>query len=340
MKILVVFTGGTIGSTNDNGFVTPDSGKIFKLIDMYNKRVFSTGTNDKVSFETISPYNMLSENMTCSDLRKLAECLVGIDSSAYDGIILTHGTDTLQFTSAFISYIIGNYTIPVVFVSANYVLEDLRSNGLDNFYYAVKFICESRTKGVFVSYRNSGDLPKIHRAARLIGYKSYDDSLYSVCDEYYAYFNEDKLVCKDKQNDCMLSEDNSYGLFNLPEGDWYSGILRIEPYVGMTYPKLSEDIKAVLHSTYHSGTICAKSPDLKEFADMAAKKNIPVFITGAGMGIPYESEKCYKELGFHILPAASPIAMYVKLWLCVINGFDNNRIIDIMKRKLAWDILD
>ncbi len=339
MKILVIFTGGTIGSTNDNGFIAPASDKIYKLIDMYNKRVFNTAMQDKVVFEVISPYNMLSENMTCSDLRKLAGCVKEIDSSAYDGIILTHGTDTLQFTAAFISYIIGNYTIPVVFVSSNYVLEDLRSNGLDNFYYAVKFICESRTRGVFVSYRNSGDLPKIHMAARLIEYKSYDDSLYSVCDEYYAYFKEDKLVYKDTQKDHMIADDENYE-FNLPDGDWYSGVLRIEPYVGMKYPELSEEIRAVLHSTYHSGTICAKSPDLKEFAHIAAKKNIPVFITGAGIGIPYESEKCYKELGFNILPAASPIAMYVKLWLCVINGFDNDKIVDIMKRKLVYDILN
>lgn len=344
MKILVIFTGGTIGSTNDNGFVAPDSGKIYKLIDMYNERTFNTDMYDRVTFETISPYNMLSENMTCNDLRKLALCLKGIDSSLYDGIILTHGTDTIQFTAAFISYIIGNYMIPIVLVSSNYVLEDIQSNGVDNFYYAVRFICEAKEKGVFVSYRNSGDLPKIHRATRLIEYPSYSDSLYSICDEYYAYFSDDKLVYKDAKSNNVVSDniscDNDNRVFDLQEGDWYSSVLRIEPYVGMKYPELSDGTRAVIHSTYHSGTICAASPDIKDFADMAAKKNIPVFVAGAGIGVPYESEKCYSEFGFHILPKASPIAMYVKLLLCVANGFDNDKIIDTMNKKMMWDILD
>ena len=53
--------------------------------------------------------------------------------NAYDGVIITHGTDTLQYTAAFTGYIMAGAQIPIVLVSANYVLEDVRSNGVDNF---------------------------------------------------------------------------------------------------------------------------------------------------------------------------------------------------------------
>ena len=55
-----------------------------------------------------------------------------IESEKYDGIIITHGTDTLQYTSAMLGYMFDDVSIPIVLVSSNYVLEDKRANGLIN----------------------------------------------------------------------------------------------------------------------------------------------------------------------------------------------------------------
>ena len=56
-----------------------------------------------------------------------------------DGIILTHGSDTIQYTAALLSYVLKP-EIPVMIVCSNYVLEDEKANGFDNFCAAVDFI--------------------------------------------------------------------------------------------------------------------------------------------------------------------------------------------------------
>ena len=57
MKILVVFTGGTIGSCYNDGVISPDSSTRYKLIEMYKQN------GGYAEFDTISPYTVLSENL-------------------------------------------------------------------------------------------------------------------------------------------------------------------------------------------------------------------------------------------------------------------------------------
>lgn len=54
-----------------------------------------------------------------------------------EGIILTHGSDTIQYTASFLSCIEEFTHIPVMVVCSNYVLTDNRANGLRNFSAAV-----------------------------------------------------------------------------------------------------------------------------------------------------------------------------------------------------------
>ena len=58
MKILVVFTGGTIGSCYNGNVISTDSSTRYKLIEMYKQR------GGKAEFDTISPYTLLSENLS------------------------------------------------------------------------------------------------------------------------------------------------------------------------------------------------------------------------------------------------------------------------------------
>lgn len=342
MVILLVCTGGTIGSTESSGFVSPDKEKPNRLLDLYKERMRKGGFD--VIFDVLTPYQTLSENIDCNNFRLLADCLENAGLDRYDGVIITHGTDTIQYTAAFTGYIMAGSDVPIVFVSANYVLEDVRSNGLDNFYYAVEFIRQKKAKGVFVSYRNSGDFPRIHYATRLIMHQAYSDSLYSICGMDYGYFEGDRFVCRYGEEPGKVNNEETTArinadISNVPEGSSLSGIMVIHPYPGMEYIMPGSGIKSVLHYTYHSGTICSKPRILKEFADYINAEDIPVFITGAGTGADYESVKCYKEHGFYVLPAASPEAMYIKLWLCIINNKSTREIARIMQQPLANDIV-
>ena len=146
MKILVIFTGGTIGSTVKDGWISADNTAKYTLIENY-KNSFG----DSVCFDTCEPYFMLSENLSAKHLNLLTESVKEALSKDFDGIIITHGTDTLHFSAAAIHLAFSGADIPIVFVSANYPLENALSNGQANFEAAVKLIQSGISSGVYIS---------------------------------------------------------------------------------------------------------------------------------------------------------------------------------------------
>ena len=74
-------------------------------------------------------------------------------------------------------------------------------------------------------------------------------------------------------------------------------------------------VSFIIHETYHSGTVDTEFPGYREFFEEAAKRYIPVFMTGVSRGISYESTAAYNEM--HVIPAydISPSALYMRLWM-------------------------
>ena len=304
-KILVVFTGGTIACSSNNGVLSTDKQNTYFLLESY------LAEDKSVEFATVQPYTILSENLSGEYLAKLYYALKENNITEYDGVIVTHGTDTLQYTSAFLSYMFSGSNTPIVVVSANYPLSDSRSNGFDNFRAAVDFIKSGEGIGVFTAYKNSGENPKIHRASRLLAHNAYDDKVFSIFDEFYGEISSHKFI---KNNSYAEYADEISMPINCRIGK-ISDVVKITPYPSMIYPMLDESIKAVLFEGYHSGTLNTSGNAFAEFCETAKTKNIPVFLTGACKGFYYESKTLFDSLGIKVLPPAAPIAMYIKLWL-------------------------
>lgn len=306
MKILTVFTGGTIGSTKSNGVISPDSQNSYKLLEMYSR------TDKKVEFTAIQPMNILSENMNGRFLTQLYKCINSYDLSKFDGVIVAHGTDTLQYTSAYLSYAFGLCKTPIVLVSANFPLEDEHSNGFQNFCGAVELIKSKKGRGVFVSYANCEYFADINRGTRVLHHSAYSDEVYSVHDMVFGEANRERKFC---ENEMYSEQDDKISMSDCTELDEVSDVLYVKPYVGMTYPPITQSTKAILLEGYHSGTLDTGGSELSKFCAKAENCGAPIFLTGAEKGFYYESKQMFEKLKINVLPPASPIAMYMKLWM-------------------------
>lgn len=313
MNIKVIFTGGTIGSqVKQNGYISPKEKAPYELIENYKKQ-----GKENIIFETEEPYNILSENLSSKELSLLIECVKkAILLEKYDGIIVTHGTDTLQYSAAILSYVLGGIKIPVVLVSSDFPLEDKRANGNVNFCAAMEFIKGKYEKGVFVSYCNKGGVPTIHRGTKLLGPKAFSGDVESIKGEIVGEFLQDKFVKGEE-----VYEDAP--LFLVEEKvkmcEHGGEILRIVPFVGMSYPSLSEKAKVVILETYHSGTI-GISKELKKFCQEAKEKNIQIYLTGlTRKEAGYETVGEYEKLGITPIYDQAPISQYCKIWLSMCN---------------------
>ncbi len=323
-KILFVFTGGTIGSTVKGNYISTDSNKPYLLIKGYEERYGEIN-----NYDTLSPYTVLSENMNEEYLSKLLFAIHN-NIGKYDGIIVTHGTDTLAYSSAILGYAFGKCKIPVCLVSANYPLEDNRSNGYVNLYGAIRFIENVGKGGVWVSYKNKSEKLMIHNGVKLISHIPFSDNILSVKNMYYGAFSDDgNFEINENYSDSQDEINPMFSDFNADENELceklkkgFFSVLRIVPYPGMIYPQLPENVKYILHESYHSGTIDIASPRARDFYNTAKNSGVKIFLTGVEKRIAYESTKSFNEMEIIPIFDVSPLGALAKLQL--ISSFERN----------------
>ena len=101
MRICNIFTGGTIGSTLDNdGYISTSKETPYQLLYAYKNRYLCT-----YDMENCNPYTILSENLDAAHILKLVKTVSLKLEDGFDGIIIMHGTDTLQYSAAMLSII-------------------------------------------------------------------------------------------------------------------------------------------------------------------------------------------------------------------------------------------
>lgn len=288
-KILVVFTGGTIGSSAKDGSVGLYAGSRKQLLDEYRTRF-----GEDIGFDTQTPLNILSENVQAEDLLKLYNCVRGVDFSLYDGIIITHGTDTLCFSVNWFSRVMRDTPIPIIFVSSLFPLSDARSNGLTNFAGAVDFIEQTHLKGVYCAFANDNENCKIHIGSRLIYPDETNGFYHSVLDAYFAEVDGGKVRFNDNAYTPTPDEVRAY------DGKGANAALSTEVMLitmrsllnFASYDFSRKRPKAVVVELSHSGTVCTEGSALNfvNFAKYCKSHKVEVVIspvfTGAGV---YES---------------------------------------------------
>ncbi len=130
--ILLIATGGTIASLKtEKGLIpglspeellrfVPDAALICRV-------------------DTVQPMNLDSTNITPRHWLTLAK-VIEERYDSYDGFVICHGTDTLAYTAAALSYLIQNTRKPIVLTGAQKPIDqedtDARMNLLDSLRYA------------------------------------------------------------------------------------------------------------------------------------------------------------------------------------------------------------
>ena len=305
MKILVILTGGTISSSEKNGVISPNVSPLESLAGFYRNR-----HGFDIAFNSLSPYTILSENLSGKHLNALVKCVNDSVCRGYNKIIVCHGTDTLQYSSAALSYALAGKDCCPVLVSAGKPLHSELSNGFENFCAAVEFLKNADMRGVFAAYKNTDDHAKILPADGLTLHREADDALYDIDGRCAAEYDGEKLVLNDR-----FSVKQTGGLpFELFFSD-RSDIHTVCAVPGGSYAFCPENTKAVILRPYHSGTLDTKNPDFRAFCVDAKGRNLPVFAVNSLPGAQYESSCAFEELGVIPLEEYAFAAAYIKLWL-------------------------
>ena len=155
-RILLLSTGGTIASRVDyrTGAVTPvlSAGDLLETMPELSRIAV---------FDSEVVTSVYSENMAPGDWLLLARRILeraGPDApgAGYAGVIVAHGTDTMHYTSAFLSFALAGFPTPIVLTGAQRSPDRASSDAAANLAGAARFITESGTEGVYVAMHMDG----------------------------------------------------------------------------------------------------------------------------------------------------------------------------------------
>lgn len=142
--ILVLHTGGTISMSKEaDGNVALNT--MNPLLDQEKL------LEGKVNLIVEEIFNIPSPHMTLERMLELKQRIQKAYDQAIDGVVITHGTDTLEETAYFLDITL-EHTIPIVLTGAMRSSNEIGTDGLYNFISAVFTACskESYGKGVLV----------------------------------------------------------------------------------------------------------------------------------------------------------------------------------------------
>ncbi|SEN42053.1 L-asparaginase [Amphibacillus marinus] len=154
-KIAIIHTGGTIAMAEDQaGSVAPVSDH--PLSEHLNE------LQSKALIEEIFLFDLPSPHMTPVKMLELGQKISQlIETECFDGVIVTHGTDTLEETAYFLDLFL-HVGAPIVITGAMRSSNEVGSDGLYNLMSAIRVVCdnEAQNKGIMVVMND-----EIHSAA-------------------------------------------------------------------------------------------------------------------------------------------------------------------------------
>jgi len=136
-KVLLIHTGGTIGMVRDQdlGVLKPDS-----LHESIHQMIPQLSDIADIIVEI--PFLCDSSDLGISHWQQIAS-LIGEAVNKVDGVVITHGTDTMAYTASALSYMLSNLPIPVILTGAQKPLGELRSDARANLINAVELATSS-----------------------------------------------------------------------------------------------------------------------------------------------------------------------------------------------------
>ena len=162
--ILMIATGGTIASREAADGLTPQltSGELLAEVPELEQLC---------RIDTVQLMNRDSTNINSRDWLQMAACVRG-HYDAYDGFVLTHGTDTMAYTAAALSYLIQNNAKPVVITGSQKSIFNQDTDARENLRDAFLYACDDGACGVHIVFDHKVILGTRARKMRTKSYLS------------------------------------------------------------------------------------------------------------------------------------------------------------------------
>ena len=141
-SILLLTTGGTIASIPGGEGLEPHRSGVMERELEQLRTYYDISVMDVMCLD--------SSNITPEEWQLIARTVFE-NRAGYDGIVVSHGTDTMAYTASAVTFMLPDIDIPVVFTGSQLPLADILSDGPDNLRTAFAMAASGHS-GVFLAF--------------------------------------------------------------------------------------------------------------------------------------------------------------------------------------------
>ncbi len=336
-KLLLVSTGGTIASKVDyrTGGVTP-------ALTAAELNATVPELAEIANIDTEVLFSEYSENLLPEHWKKIAEKINSCIKSEYKGIIIAHGTDTMQYTAAALSFALANIPIPIALVGSQRSSDRPSSDAALNLISAAKFLVGCNATGVYVVMHNttSDDEVACHWGTRVRKNHTSKRNAFQTIGGSPAFIIKNDKIIRNRQ--FSYERKREY----VPKINFDTSVALVKYYPGLDSRIIDYIIEAGYKAIIFEGTgLGHVGRTMYDGVDKAKKKGLFLGMTsqcidGMVRMTVYESGRDLLNLGIIPLANMIPETALVKAMWALGNSKSVQEMEVLMKENIALEFAD
>jgi glutamyl-tRNA(Gln) amidotransferase subunit D len=264
-------------------------------------------------------------------------------SGKYDGIIISHGTDTMHYTAAALSFALQNLPIPVVLVGAQRSSDRPSSDASTNLIGACTFASKSKFAGVFVAMHHtlSDEVIACHVGTRVRkNHTSRRDAFHSIDISPFALVRKDQIELCEQFTDLKFNERCTNLENFIVRSNFDDNVMLLKFYPGFDCNIIDYCVQKGSRAIVFEGTGLGHiNKECFEQIQTAVKNGIFVFMTsqciwGKTSLTVYDTGRDLLEIGVIPLSNTTSETALVKAMWCLGN-FEDKEVAKIMTSNIA-----
>ena len=333
-KVLIIYTGGTVGMKKTEQGYTPAPGFLAEVMDL----IPDMSREDFPSWDLYEMSPLLdSSNMAVREWNAIASVIYE-NYENYEGFVVLHGTDTMAYTASALSFILSGLDKPVVLTGSQIPLSEIRSDGRDNLITSVLIAADGVVREVCLYF--CGKLLRGNRAMKMSA-----DGLVAFDSPNYPHLADAGISIRYNLPALMKRKAAGTKLDFSPFSEVPIGVLKVFPGIqfGLFEEIMTEKLSGIVLETFGAGNIPGDGNDLlpiikKAFASGAVITVCSQCPSGTVILGAYETSSSLKAAGAVSGRDMTTEAAVAKLYYLLSQDLPKKQIKRMMETDLCGEM--